>query len=219
MVAATEKKITMIEAGANEVPDNIMLKAIKEAHKEIKKICKFIKKIQKEIGKPKFVYKSFEVDHAIYEYIEKNFKDEMKEKVQEADKETREKNLDALTEKIEETYTNEMGEEAFEEHKADIKESIYKLEKKCVREMIFFEHKRVDGRKLDEIRPLSCEVGLLPRVHGSALFTRGQTQVMSIATLGMISEEQVLDGIDTEESKRYMHHYIKHLIIHILTKW
>lgn len=207
MVAATEKKITMIEAGANEVPDNIMLKAIKEAHKEIKKICKFIKKIQKEIGKPKFVYKSFEVDHAIYEYIEKNFKDEMKEKVQEADKETREKNLDALTEKIEETYTKEMGEEAFEEHKADIKESIYKLEKKCVREMIFFEHKRVDGRKLDEIRPLSCEVGILPRVHGSALFTRGQTQVMSIATLGMISEEQVLDGIDTEESKRYMHHY------------
>ncbi len=207
MVAATQKKITMIEAGANEIPENIMLKAIKEAHKEIKKICKFISKIQKEIGKPKFEYKSFEVDQNTYKWVEENFKEEMKEKVQEADKETREKNLSELTNKIEETYTKEKGEETFEEQKANIKEAIYKLEKKCVREMIFFEHKRVDGRKLDEIRPLSCEVGLLPRVHGSALFTRGQTQVMSIATLGMISEEQVLDGIDTEESKRYMHHY------------
>lgn len=206
-VAATEKKITMIEAGANEVPDDVMLKAIKEAHKEIKKICKFISKIQKDIGKPKFEYKSFEVDHDVYEFIESNFKDEMKEKVQEADKETRDKNIDELTSKIEETYTEKFGEEAFEEHKSDIGEAIYKLEKKCVREMIYFEHKRVDGRKLDEIRPLSCEVGLLPRTHGSALFTRGQTQVLSVATLGMISEEQTLDGIDTEESKRYMHHY------------
>lgn len=206
-VAATEKKITMIEAGANEVPDDIMLKAIKEAHKEIKKICKFIKKIQKEIGKPKFEYKSFEVDHDVYEFIEENFKEEMKKEVQEADKETRDKKIDALSEKIANTYAEKFGEEMAEEHKSDIGEAIYKLEKKCVREMIYFEHKRVDGRKLDEIRPLSCEVGLLPRVHGSALFTRGQTQVLSIATLGMISEEQVLDGIDTEESKRYMHHY------------
>ena len=206
-VAATEKKITMIEAGANEVPDDIMLKAIKEAHKEIKKLCKFIKKIQKEIGKPKFEYKSFEVNEEIYNFIEENFKDEMKEKVQEADKETRDNNIDELTEKIENTYTEKFGEEAFEEHKQEIGEAIYKLEKKCVREMIFVEHKRVDGRALDEIRPLSCEVGLLPRTHGSALFTRGQTQVLSVATLGMISEEQTLDGIDTEESKRYMHHY------------
>ena len=206
-VAATEKKITMIEAGANEVTNEVMLEAIKEAHKEIKKICEFISKIQKEIGKPKFEYKSFEVDHDVYEFVETNFKDEMKEKVQEADKETRDNNIDELTSKIEETYTEKFGEEAFEEHKSDIKEAIYKLEKKCVREMIYFEHKRVDGRKLDEIRPLSCEVGLLPRTHGSALFTRGQTQVLSVATLGMISEEQKLDGIDTEESRRYMHHY------------
>ena len=99
-VAATEKKITMIEAGANEVPDDVMLKAIKEAHKEIKKICKFIKKIQKEIGKPKFEYKSFEVDHDVYEFVESNFKDEMKEKVQEADKETRDNNISELTEKM-----------------------------------------------------------------------------------------------------------------------
>ena len=206
-VAATEKKITMIEAGANEVPDDVMLKAIKEAHKEIKKICKFIKKIQKEIGKPKFEYKSFEVDHDVYEFVESNFKDEMKEKVQEADKETRDNNISELTEKIENAYTEKLGEEAFEEHKQDLGEAIYKVEKKCVRELIYNEHKRVDGRELDEIRPLSCEVGLLPRTHGSALFTRGQTQVLSVATLGMISEEQTLDGIDTEESKRYMHHY------------
>ena len=207
-VAATENKITMIEAGANEVPNDVMLNAIKVAHEEIKKICKFISSIQEEIGKPKFEYKSFEVDHDVYEYIEENFKEEMKEKVQEKDKETRDKNIDEITAKIEESYTEKFGEEAFEEHKSDIGEAIYKLEKKCVREMIFNEHKRVDGRLLDEIRPLSCEVGLLPRTHGSALFTRGQTQVLSITTLGMTSEEQTLDGIDTtEESKRYMHHY------------
>ena len=206
-VAATPNKITMIEAGANEVPNDVMLEAIKKAHEEIKKICKFISDIQKEIGKPKFEYQSFEVDHDVYEFIEENFKEEMKEKVQEADKETRDNNIDELTKKIEEVYTEKFGEETFEEHKSDIGEAIYKLEKKCVREMIFVEHKRVDGRALDEIRPLSCEVGLLPRTHGSALFTRGQTQVLSVATLGMISEEQKLDGIDTEESRRYMHHY------------
>ena len=206
-VAATEEKITMIEAGANEVPNDVMLKAIKEAHKEIKKLCKFISKIQKEIGKPKFQYKSFEVDKDIYEFVEENFKDEMKEKVQEQDKETRDNNISELTEKIENAYLEKYGEELFEENKQAIGEAIYKVEKKCVRELIYFEHKRVDGRALDEIRPLSCEVGLLPRTHGSALFTRGQTQVLSVATLGMISEEQTLDGIDTEESKRYMHQY------------
>ena len=207
-VAATENKITMIEAGANEVPDDVMLNAIKEAHKEIKKICKFISDIQKDIGKPKFEYKSFEIDKDLYSYLEENFKEEMKEKVQEADKETRDNNIAELTEKIENSYIEKYGEEAFEENKQQLGDAIYKLEKKCVREMIFNEHKRVDGRALDEIRPLSCEVGLLPRTHGSALFTRGQTQVLSVATLGMMSEEQVLDGIDTTgESKRYMHHY------------
>ena len=206
-VAATEKKITMIEAGANEISNDLMLKAIKEAHKEIKKICKFIKKMQKEIGKTKFEYKSFEVNKDIYKFVEDNFKEDMKQKVQEADKETRDKNIDEITEKINNACIEKFGEEFIEENKADVGEAIYKLEKKCVREMIFVEHKRVDGRKLDEIRPLSCEVGILPRTHGSALFTRGQTQVLSVATLGMISEEQTLDGIDTQESKRYMHHY------------
>ena len=206
-VAGTEEKIAMIEAGANEVPDDIMLEAIKKGHEEIKKICKFIEKMKEEIGKPKFEYKSFAVDEDVYKFVEENYHDEMKEKVQEVDKEVRDNNISELTDKIVNDYTEKFGEELAEEHQADLGEAIYKLEKKCVRDMIFYEHKRVDGRKLDEIRPLSCEVGLLPRVHGSALFTRGQTQVLSVATLGMVSEEQTLDGIDTEESKRYMHQY------------
>ena len=206
-VAGTQEKIAMIEAGANEIPDNIMLQAIKKGHKEIKKICKFIEKMKKEVGKPKFEYKSFEVDHDIYEFVSQNFAEEMKVAVQEVDKEIRDENITKLTDKIEEAYVEKFGQEELEEYKQDIAEAIYKVEKKCVRDMIFYEHKRVDGRKLDEIRPLSCEIDLLPRVHGSALFTRGQTQVLSVTTLGMISEEQTLDGLDTEESKRYMHHY------------
>ena len=206
-VAGTEAKIAMIEAGANEVPDDVMLDAIKAGHKEIKKICKFIEKMKEEIGKPKFEYKSFAVDPDVYNFISENYHDEMKEKVQEVDKEQRDKNIDELTEKISTEYAEKFGEDAFEEHQADIGEAIYKLEKKCVRDMIFYEHKRVDGRAIDEIRPLSCEVDLLQRVHGSALFTRGQTQVLSVTTLGMMSEEQTLDGIDTEETKRYMHQY------------
>ncbi len=206
-VAGTKDKIAMIEAGANEVPDEKMLEAIKTAHIEIKKICDFISKIKDEIGKPKFEYKSFEVDHDLYEDILSKFKDETKEKVQEVDKTVRDANVAVLTEEIENYVSEKYGEEYLEENKSMLADIIYKLQKVCVREMIFNEHKRVDGRKLDEIRPLSCEVGLLPRVHGSGLFTRGQTQVLSIATLGMVSEEQILDGIDEEESKRYMHQY------------
>ena len=206
-VAGTEQKIAMIEAGANEVSNEVMLEAIKKGHEEIKKICKFIENMKEEIGKPKFEYKSFAVDHDLYEYIAENFTEEMKEKVQEKDKETRDNNIAELTEKISNAYAEKFGEEAFEENKQQIGEAIYKLEKKCVGDMIFYEHKRVDGRKIDEIRPLSCEIDLLPRVHGSALFTRGQTQVLSVTTLGMISEEQTLDGLDNEESKRYMHQY------------
>lgn len=206
-VAGTEAKIAMIEAGANEVPDDIMLEAIKQGHTEIKKICKFIEKMKEEIGKPKFEYKSFEVNHEIYEFIEANFEEQLKQALQEADKETRDNNVTSVSDKIAIAYAEKFGEQALDECKTDLGEAIYKLEKKCVRNMIFKEHKRVDGRNLDEIRSLSCEIDLLPRVHGSALFTRGQTQVLSIATLGMVSEEQTLDGIDTEESKRYMHHY------------
>ena len=206
-VAGTAEKVAMIEAGANEVPDDVMLEAIKKGHEEIKKVCQFIQKIKDEIGKPKFAYKSFAVDHDLYEELEKDYTEKMKIAVQEIDKDTRDNNVAALTEEIENALAEKLGEEEFEKRKQEIGEAVYKLEKKCVRDMIFYEHKRVDGRAIDEIRPLSCEVGLLPRVHGSALFTRGQTQVLSVATLGMVSEEQSLDGIDTEESKRYMHQY------------
>ena len=205
-VAGTEEKIAMIEAGANEVSNEVMLNAIKAGHEEIKKMCKFISQMKDEIGKPKFEYKSFAIPEEINEFLE-TYKDEMKVAVFEKDKQTRDNNVAELTEKIETAYSEKFGEEKLEEDKATLGEAVEKLEKKCVREMIFNEHKRVDGRAIDEIRPLSCEVGVLPRTHGSAIFTRGQTQVMSIATLGMISEEQILDGIDTEESKRYMHHY------------
>ena len=206
-VAGTLDKITMIEAGADEIPNDVMLEAIKQAHVEIKKVCNFISSIQAEIGKPKFEYQSFAVDKEVYDEIEANFKDRMYQDVQASDKEVRDQNIDKITEDITAFYTEKYGEEAAEEKKADIAESIHDLEKKCVREMILEEHKRPDGRKLEEIRPLSCEVGILPRVHGSAVFTRGQTQVMSVTTLGMISEEQTLDGLDEEESKRYMHQY------------
>ena len=206
-VAGTAEKVAMIEAGANEVPDDVMLEAIKKGHEEIKKVCQFIQKMKDEIGKPKFAYKSFAVDHDLYEELEKDYTEKMKTAVQEIDKDTRDNNVAALTEEIEKALAEKLGEEEFDKRKQEIGEAVYKLEKKCVRDMIFYEHKRVDGRAIDEIRPLSCEVGLLPRTHGSALFTRGQTQVMSIVTLGMKSEEQELDGIDTETSKRYMHQY------------
>ena len=206
-VAGTLEKITMIEAGANEIPDDVMLEAIKQAHVEIKKVCEFISKIREEIGKPKFEYKSFEVDPDVYEEIEKNFHDRMYIDVQAIDKEVRDSNMEKISEDVTNYFIEKYGEEEAESKKTDIADALYKLEKKCVRAMILEEHKRPDGRKLDEIRPLSCEVGVLPRVHGSALFTRGQTQVLSVATLGMISEEQMLDGIDEEETKRYMHHY------------
>ena len=206
-VAGTLDKITMIEAGADEIPNDIMLEAIKKAHEEIKKICTFIENIQKEIGKPKFEYKSFAIDQDIYKEIEDNFKERMYKDIQAQDKEVRDANIEKLTDDIIQYYIDKYGEEVTEEKKADIDGSIHDLEKKCVRNMILLEHKRPDGRKIDEIRPLSCEVGLLPRVHGSAIFTRGQTQVMSVVTLGMKSEEQMLDGLDEEETKRYMHQY------------
>ena len=203
-VAGTLEKITMIEAGAEEIPNETMLEAIKQAHEEIKKICNFISRMKSEIGKPKFEYKSFAVDKEIYNEIELNFKQRMYQDVQAQNKEVRDANIEKISEDILNYFIEKNGEEFAQEKQTDIAESIHDLEKACVREMILEEHKRPDGRKIDEIRPLSCEVGVLPRVHGSAIFTRGQTQVMSIVTLGMKSEEQILDG---EDSKRYMHQY------------
>ena len=206
-VAGTLEKITMIEAGADEIPNDTMLEAIKTAHEEIKKICNFISDIKAEIGKPKFEYKSFATDPEVYNEIVANFKDRMYQDVQAVDKEVRDANMDKLAEDIQAYFVEKYGEESAEEKKTDIADSVHDLEKACVREMILEEHKRPDGRKIDEIRPLSCEVGVLPRVHGSAIFTRGQTQVMSIVTLGTNNEAQELDGLDEEESKRYMHQY------------
>ena len=206
-VAGTMDKIAMIEAGADEISDELMLEAIKTAHVEIKKICEFIIKMKEEIGKPKFEYKSFAVDEKIYEEIEKNFKDRMYKDVQATEKQVRDENMEKITEDVMKYFEEKLSEEELEEIKTDIADSLYKLEKKCVREMIYREHKRPDGRKLDEIRPLSCEVGVLPRVHGSALFTRGQTQVLSVVALGTTSDAQILDGLDNETEKRYIHHY------------
>ncbi len=206
-LAGTADKIAMIEAGADELSNATMLEAIKTAHVEIKKICEFITNIKNEIGKPKFKYKSFTVDEDVYELISAEFKDRMYKDVQTADKVERDINMDKLKEDVENWYSEKFGEEKLEEDKVKIADGLYKLEKKTVRKMILEEHKRVDGRGIYDIRPLSCEVGLIPRVHGSGLFNRGRTQVLSIATLGMKSEEQILDGLDTEESKRYMHQY------------
>ena len=206
-VAGTLEKITMIEAGADEIPNDTMLEAIKTAHEEIKKICNFISDIKAEIGKPKFEYKSFATDPEVYNEIVANFKDRMYQDVQATDKTVRDANIEKITEDITAYFVEKYGEESAEEKKTDIADSVHDLEKACVREMILEEHKRPDGRKIDEIRPLSCEVGVLPRVHGSAIFTRGQTQVMSIVTLGTNSEAQELDGLDEETTKRYMHQY------------
>ena len=206
-VAGTLEKITMIEAGADEIPNEKMLEAIKTAHEEIKNICHFISEIKAEIGKPKFEYQSFAVEKDFYDDIVANFKDRMYQDVQATDKEVRDANIDKITEDINTYVAEKYGEDAVEERKMEIADSIHDLEKACVREMILEEHKRPDGRKIDEIRPLSCEVGVLPRTHGSSIFTRGQTQVMSVVTLGIKSEEQMLDGIDEETEKRYMHQY------------
>ena len=206
-VAGTMEKVTMIEAGADEIPNDTMLSAIKAGHEEIKKLCTFIQKIREEVGKPKFEYISFETNAEVYAEIKENFKERMYQDVQAEDKDTRDANMDAIAEDIQKYFVEKYGEEETESKATDIANSIHDLEKECVREMIFKEHKRPDGRKIDELRPLSCEVAVLPRVHGSAIFTRGQTQVLSVVTLGTKSEEQELDGLDEEIAKRYMHQY------------
>ena len=206
-VAGTMEKVTMIEAGADEIPNDTMLDCIKAGHEEIKKLCKFIEGIKEEVGKPKFEYVSFATDKDVYAEIKENFKERMYQDVQAVDKEVRDANMDKLAEDIQAYFVEKYGEEETEAKSTEIANSIHDLEKECVREMIFKEHKRPDGRRIDEIRPLSCEVGVLPRVHGSAIFTRGQTQVLSVVTLGTKSEEQELEGLDEEESKRYMHQY------------
>lgn len=200
-VAGTMEKIVMIEAGADEVDDETMLNAIKTGHKEIQKMVAFINDIKAEIGKPKFEFESMEVDHDLFDAIEEMAAEDVKVALDTDDKNVREARLQPIKDAIHAKY-----DEQYPEQIAMIDECIYKLQKKIVRNWLY-EGKRVDGRTLDQIRPLAAEVGLLPRVHGSGLFTRGQTQVLSIATLAPVSECQKLDGLDEETEKRYMHQY------------
>ncbi len=201
-VAGTKKKVVMIEAGANEVSEEVMYDAIVFAHQEIIKICEFIDTIVEAVGKEKAPYEAHDVDHDFYDKIYNFSYDKVCAAIDTDDKRIRDERMKVLTDELIEY----LGEEA-EGRDAEIDEIFYKIQKEIVRKWLIEDHKRVDGRGIDEIRPLSSSVGLLPRVHGSGLFSRGQTQVLTIATLGAVSESQTLDGIDEETSKRYMHHY------------
>ena len=199
-VAGSMEKIVMIEAGADEVDDDTMLNAIIEGHKEIKKMITFINEIKAEIGKPKFEFQSMEIDHDLFDEIEAMVGEDVKIALDTDDKNVRDARLQPIINAVHEKYDEQYPDQAA------MLEVLYKLQKKIVRNWLY-EGKRVDGRKIDEIRPLASEVGLLPKVHGSGLFTRGQTQVLTICTLGPVSDAQKLDGIDEETSKRYIHHY------------
>lgn len=201
-LSADKEKIVMIEAGANQVPDEVMLDAIKKGHEEIKRIISFIETIVQEVGKPKFTYESMTVSDDLWAAVYEIGKEEMKVAIQNDDKETRDSQVDVVCKSVQEKLA-----ESFPDQKAKIGEALYKLQKKVVRAMILEEHKRVDGRSLMDIRPLSADVSILPRTHGSALFQRGQTQVLTNVTLAPMGEAQMLDGVDMEEQKRYMHHY------------
>ena len=202
-VASSEKKVVMIEAGANEVPDDVMFDAIMAGHNEIvKSLIPFIKDIQAQIGKPKFAFESQEVDHDMFDAISDFAIERIRYALDTDDKNIREERLKPIVDDIHSKF-----DEVYPEKIAMIDEAIYKLQKFVVRRWLLDDNKRVDGRKMDEIRPLAAEVGMLPRVHGSGLFTRGQTQVMTICTLGPVSDSQKLESLDEEEGKRYMHHY------------
>lgn len=200
-VAGTMEKIVMIEAGANEIPEQQMLDAILAGHAEIKKMVAFINDIKNEIGKPKFEFQSMELDHDLFAAIEAMVGEQVKVALDTNDKNERDVRMQPIIDAVHEKYDPEYPEQG-----AMLDECLYKLQKKIVRNWLY-EGKRVDGRGIDEIRPLAAEVGLLPRVHGSGLFTRGQTQVLTIATLGPLSDSQKIDGLDEETSKRYMHQY------------
>ena len=202
-VASTREKVIMIEAGANEVPEAKMLEAIFAAHEVNQKVIAFIDQIVAECGKPKHDYVSFAVPEELFEAIQKIVTpEEMEVAVFTDDKQTREENIRKITEKLEEAFADN------EEWLAKLGEAVYQYQKKVVRKMILKDHKRPDGRAIEEIRPLAAEIDLIPRVHGSAMFTRGQTQICTITTLAPLSEAQKVDGLDeSETSKRYMHHY------------
>ena len=202
-VASTRDKVIMIEAGANEVPEQQMIDAIFKAHEVNQEVIKFIDTIVAECGKPKHSYESFAVPEELFAAMKEVVTpEEMEEAVFTDDKQTREENIRVVTEKLEEAFADN------EEWLAILPDAVYQYQKKTVRKMILKDHKRPDGRQIDQIRPLAAEVDLIPRVHGSAMFTRGQTQICDICTLAPLSEAQRLDGLDeAETTKRYMHHY------------
>ena len=199
-VVSSKEKILMIEAGADIVDDEVMFDAIMQGHKTNRILVDFIEKIQKEIGKEKFQYKTHKTSAEVYQKVRDYAKDSIELALDEKDKKEREKKLDKISEGLQEHFADEIEPD-------DINESIYKIKKETVRNWILNEKKRVDGRALDDIRELDAEVGLIPRVHGSGLFSRGYTQVLTTVTLGAPGDKQTLDGIETQKSKRYMHHY------------
>ena len=201
-VAASMEKVVMIEAGANEVEDDIVYEAIMKAHAEIKELLGFINSIIADIGKPKFEYQSGELDHDMFDKIFAFCEADVMAALDTDDKNVR----DARMVPVKDAIIAQFGEE-YPELPGMMDELIYKIQKKIVRRWLLVDKKRVDGRDMNTIRPLGAEVGILPRTHGSGLFTRGQTQVLTVATLGTLNEAQMLDGIDNETSKRYMHHY------------
>ncbi|MBE6710679.1 MAG: polyribonucleotide nucleotidyltransferase [Ruminococcaceae bacterium] len=201
-VAGTHQKVVMIEAGAAEVDDDKMFEAIMLAHEEIKKLCTFIDSIVAEVGKPKFEYPSAELDQNLFDAVYEFCAEDVKVALDTDDKNVRDAKMAPITEAVYSKF-----DEGKEEMHVVLDEVLYKIQKKIVRRWLLDEQKRVDGRRMDQIRPLAAEVHLFNRDHGSGMFTRGQTQVMTIATLGSISDVQMLDGISEEETKRYMHHY------------
>ena len=207
IIAGTKDAIMMVEAGANEVTEEDILEAILFGHEEIKKLVAFQEEIKAEIGKPQMEVEASEPDPQIYVAVKEFCAAKISEALRTGDKLKREAQVDQVKEEAHQHFAAEFGEETYAEKARDISEVLDPLIKEEVRRMIVEEQVRVDGRALDEIRPISCEVGLLPRTHGSGLFTRGQTQVLSVVTLGRISEEQILDGLDDAETKRYIHHY------------
>ena len=199
-VAASMEKIVMIEAGANEVDEHTMLNAIKKAHEEIKTMIGFINGIVAEIGKPKKEFQSMELDHDLFEEVKSTYLDDFKAAMDTDDKNIRDMRLLPIRERIAQQYAEQWGE-------GIVEELMYKMQKYVVRRWLLDDGKRVDGRGINEIRPLAAEVGLLPRVHGSGMFTRGQTQVLTTCTLSSLRDAQIMDDLSTEDSKRYMHHY------------
>ena len=201
-VASTDERIAMIEAGANEVSDEDMYNGIMAGHEANQKIIQFIKGIQAEIGKEKFQYPSNKPEPGMFEAIRDYAEDAVRAALDTDDKNVRDERLKPVYEDVHEHFAEE-----YPEQEAKIDECLYLTQKYVVRRWLLDEQKRVDGRGMDDMRPLAAEVALLPRVHGSGMFTRGQTQVLTVATLGSIRDNQLLDGIDEEESKRYIHHY------------